>query len=86
MRGKYMLKRFLKYYKPHKKIFIFDMLASLLVALLGIVYPIVTRTMLNDYIPGQKYDMIIISGAVLLVLYFIRMLLNYFIQYKGHVI
>ena len=80
-----MLKRFLKYYKPHKKIFIFDMLASLLVALLGIVYPIVTRTMLNDYIPGQKYDMIIISGAVLLVLYFIRMLLNYFIQYKGHV-
>ena len=28
---------------------------------------------------------IIISGIALLVLYFIRMLLNYFIQYKGHV-
>ena len=80
-----MLRRFLSYYKPHKKIFILDMLASLLVAMLGIIYPIVTRTMLNDYIPGKKYDLIIFSGVVLLVLYVIRMLLNFFIQYKGHV-
>ena len=80
-----MLRRFLKYYKPHKRIFILDMLASLLVAMLGIIYPIVTRTMLNDYILQQKYDLIIISGVILLVLYFVRMLLNFFIQYKGHV-
>ena len=80
-----MLKRFLRYYKPHKKIFILDMLASLLVALLGIIYPVVTRTMLNDYIPEKKYNHIIIAGILLLVLYFIRMLLNFFIQYKGHV-
>ena len=80
-----MLKRFLSYYKPHRKIFILDMLASLLVALLGIIYPIVTRTMLNDYIPEKKYDLIIISGIVLLCLYLVRMLLNFFIQYKGHV-
>ena len=80
-----MLKRFLPYYKPHMRIFILDLLASLLVALLGIVYPIVTRTMLNDYIPNQKYNYIIIAGVVLLVLYFVRMMLNYFIQYKGHV-
>ena len=80
-----MLKRFLKYYKPHKKIFILDMLASLLVALLGIIYPIVTRTMLNDYIPNEKYNLIIISGVILLLLYFVRMILNFFIQYKGHV-
>ena len=80
-----MLKRFLRYYKPHRKIFILDILASLLVALLGIIYPVVTRTMLNDYIPNEKYNLIIISGIALLVLYFIRMLLNYFIQYKGHV-
>ena len=79
-----MLKRFLRYYRPHKVIFILDMLASLTVALLGIIYPIVTRTMLNDYIPEKKYDLIIISGIILLLLYVARMLLNYFIQYKGH--
>ena len=80
-----MLKRFLPYYKPHMKIFTLDLLASLLVALLGIVYPIVTRTMLNDFIPNKQYNYIIIAGVVLLVLYFVRMMLNYFIQYKGHV-
>lgn len=79
-----MFKKFLSYYKPHKKILVLDMLASLSVALLGILYPIVTRTMLNDLIPNRQYTLIIISGVTLFVLYFIRMLLNYFIQYQGH--
>ena len=79
-----MFKRFLSYYKPHKKLFVLDMIASLSVALLGILYPIVTRTMLNDLIPNRQYRMIIIAGVSLFVLYFIRMLLNYFIQYQGH--
>ncbi|MBQ8687304.1 MAG: ABC transporter ATP-binding protein [Ruminococcus sp.] len=79
-----MIRRFLSYYRPHKKILVLDMLASLSVALLGIIYPVVTRNMLNDLIPNQKYRLIIISGVSLFVLYFIRMLLNYFIQYQGH--
>ncbi len=81
-----MLKRFLAYYKPHKVMFIFDMLASLLVAVIAIFYPIITRYMLNDFIPLGKFDKIIIFGFLLLLLYLIRMLLNYFIQYQGHTI
>ena len=81
-----MLKRFLAYYKPHKVMFIFDMLASLAVAMIGIFYPIITRNMLNDFIPEKKYKMIIIFGSLLLVLYVIRALLDYFIQYQGHII
>ncbi len=80
-----MLKRFISYYKPHKLIFSLDMLASLAISLIGIVYPIVTRRMLNDLIPNKNYRMIIIAGISLLAIYFIRMLLNYFIQYYGHV-
>ena len=80
-----MLKRFLRYYRPHKKLFLLDMGASLLVAMLGIIYPIVTREMLNDLIPERKYRLIVIAGLALLLLYFVRMLLNYFIQYQGHV-
>ena len=80
-----MLKRFLSYYKPHKKIFFLDMTASLFVSLIAILYPIVTRTMLNDLIPNRNYKMIVIFGVSLLVLYAIRMGLNYFIQYQGHV-
>lgn len=80
-----MLKRFIAYYKPHKIVFCLDMLAALAVALVGIVYPVVTRLMLNDLIPNRNYRMVVVFGVTLLGLYLIRMLLNYFIQYYGHV-
>lgn len=79
-----MLKRFLAYYKPHKLLFALDMLASLAVSLIGIVYPMVTRHMLNDLIPNRNYRMIIIFGIALFATYVVRMLLNFFIQYYGH--
>lgn len=80
-----MLKRFLQYYKPHVGLFTLDMLASLMVALLAVVYPMVTRTMLNTLIPERRYREIVWAGLILLGIYVIRMLLQYFIQYKGHV-
>ncbi len=80
-----MLKRFFGYYRPHVKLFIADMLASLTVALVGILYPMITREMLNNLIPNKQYRTIVIYGVGLLVLYLVRMLLNFFIQYYGHV-
>ena len=79
-----MLRRFLEYYRPHKKLFALDMAASLTVAFIGVVYPMVTRALLNDLIPNRKFRLIVIYGVGVLVLYFIKMLLNYFIQYQGH--
>lgn len=80
-----MIKRFLSYYIPFKKIFILDMLASFFIACLGMLYPITTRLMLNNLIPNKNYKMIYIFGIILLITYFIRMLLRYFVQYYGHV-
>lgn len=80
-----MIERFLSYYKPFKKIFILDMLASFLIACLGMLYPITTRVMLNNLIPNKNYKMIYIFGFILLVTYVIRMLLRYFVQYYGHI-
>ncbi|MBQ2252766.1 MAG: ABC transporter ATP-binding protein [Clostridia bacterium] len=81
-----MLKKFLRYYKPHRLIFALDMAASLLVSVIGIFYPILTRTLVGEFTSGSLNHRIIISGGVgLLALYFLRLLLNYFIQYQGHV-
>ncbi len=63
-----------------------DMLASLLISIIGMVYPVVTNNMLNTYIPQKMYKTIVISGIVVLTLYVIRMLLRYFVQYYGHMI
>ena len=79
-----LLRRFVSYYKPHKKLFAMDMGAALLVSAIGVVYPIITRTMLNTLIPDRQYRLIVIFGLALLLLYFFKMMLNYFIQYQGH--
>lgn len=54
-----MLKRFIAYYKPHLFMFSLDMLASLFISLIGMLYPIITRNMLNDYIPNKNIDAIV---------------------------
>ena len=42
-----MLKRFIGYYKPHKKMLVLDMLAALFISVIGMAYPVVTNKMLN---------------------------------------
>ena len=81
-----MFKRFISYYRPHKMMLVMDLLASLFISLIGMVYPIVTNKMLNEYIPQKMYTTIVIAGVIVLALYIIRMLLRYFVQYYGHII
>ena len=81
-----MLKRFVSYYRPHWKMLTLDMLAALLISIIGMVYPVVTNNMLNTYIPQKMYSTIVIAGIVVLALYVVRMLLRYFVQYYGHLI
>ena len=81
-----MFKRFVSYYKPHRKMLILDMLAALLTSAIGMVYPMVTNKMLNEYIPNKMYRTIVIAGIIVMVLYITRMFLRYFVQYYGHMI
>ena len=81
-----MLRRFITYYKPHKKLFFLDMLASLIVSCIAILYPIITRYMLKVLIPESNYHMIIIFGLFLFGIYVIRTMLRFFIQFYGHMI
>ena len=80
-----MLKRFISYYKPHKKMLFLDMLASAIMSGLTIIYPIITRKVLNDYVPNQNYKMVLISGIIVLALYLVKMFLKWFVQYFGHI-
>ncbi|MBO4667944.1 MAG: ABC transporter ATP-binding protein [Bacilli bacterium] len=79
-----MFKRFISYYKPHKKLFILDMLASLMISVIGLGYPMITNKMLKEWIKDNNIRYIVIFGILLLVIYVIRMLLRFFVQYYGH--
>jgi len=81
-----MLRQFISYYKPHKKMLTLDMLAALMISVIGMVYPIVTNKMLNEYIPNKMYSTIVVAGIIVLLLYVVRLLLRYFVQYYGHII
>ena len=80
-----MFKRFVHYYKNHKLILTLDMIAAFLIAVTGIGYPIITRIMLNTWIPAGEMKWIIIGGLSLVGIYLIRMGLRFFVQYYGHV-
>ena len=80
-----MFKRFVHYYHNHKLILTLDMIAAFLIAVTGIGYPIITRIMLNEWIPSGEIKYIIIGGSSLVAIYLVRMGLRYFVQYYGHI-
>ena len=53
-----MLKKFISYYKPHKKMFFLDLLAAFFISVCDLFYPILTRSILYDFIPNKKLKVI----------------------------
>ena len=62
------------------------MFCDFLISIISMSYPILTRTMINDLIPNKKFNLIIIFGVSLLVLYIIKAILKYFFDYYGHMV
>lgn len=81
-----MLKRFARYYKPHMKLFILDMIAALIVACADLFYPRIAQNIINDYVPNKNLRMLLVWSGALLLIYIIKMLLSYFMQYQGHMV
>ena len=81
-----MLKKFISYYKPHKRLFIIDMICAFLLAVCNIVYPIIAKLIVNNYAKNQNWKMIIILCSILLIIYIIKALLNFVLQYWGHIV
>lgn len=80
------LKYFFSFYKPHLKLFIFDLSCAFIVSLCNLVYPSIARNIINIYVPNKELNMIIIFCIVLLGVYIIKLFLNYCLQYWGHIV
>ncbi|MGL5821680.1 MAG: ABC transporter ATP-binding protein, partial [Sarcina sp.] len=81
-----MLKFFIKYYKPYKKLFFLDIIAAFLMAICDLFYPILTRNIIDDVIPNKNLRMLWIFAIALVVIFVFKAGLNYFMQYQGHVL
>lgn len=80
-----MIRKLAHYYRPHLLLFLADMACALLVAVINIFYPIITRAIINNYVPSGNARLLMIWAAALLGMYILKAGLNYFIQYYGHV-
>ena len=81
-----MLKNFIKFYKPYKKLFFLDLLVATIASVCELIYPMLTRTLINETIPNRNIRTIGVFAVVLIILYLIKAACAYFMQYWGHVV
>ena len=80
-----MIKRFISYYKPHMAVFIADLACALALAAIDLFYPMITRNILNVYIPEKNMKLLLIWSGIAVGLYVLKMGFNFFVTYYGHV-
>jgi ATP-binding cassette, subfamily B, bacterial len=79
-----MIRRFLSFYLPHKKLFILDFSCAVVVALLELGFPMAVQWMIDKLLPTQNWSAIMWAGGGLLLLYLISMGLQFIVNYWGH--
>lgn len=84
--NKDLFKSFLSYYKPNLRLFIIDMSCAFLMALIDLLFPMVSRHILGNVIPSGEIRLLFVFGLGLLILYCIHAVLNYVVNYWGHIV
>ncbi|WP_121641099.1 ABC transporter ATP-binding protein [Virgibacillus sp. Bac330] len=79
-----MLRRFFSYYKPHKRLFAVDFTSAVIVALLELAFPVAVQYFIDDLLPGNDWDVIIVVSVLLLLVYLLSTVLQYVVTYYGH--
>ena len=78
------LKIFLSYYKPHWKIFAFDMFCAIMIALIDITFPMISKFTIDSLLPNKNFKAFFILIGALLVIYVLRRTFSWFVNYWGH--
>ncbi|MDO4565429.1 MAG: ABC transporter ATP-binding protein [Clostridia bacterium] len=85
------LKRFLGYYKPHKKMLVLDLSCASAISLVDLGYPLLTQYILRTLMPEMKLDNSLLSVFFMLLVfallaYLIRTVMQYVVNYWGHLL
>ena len=78
------IREFAAFYKPHLGMFLLDMFCALIIALVDILFPVVTRKVLYDYIPNQAMRTFLIVMGAMLAAFLIRTGAQWVVTYLGH--
>lgn len=79
-----MLRDFMAYYRPYKKLFLLDFSCAIIVAILELAFPIMVQSTINKILPTGNWSMIIAISLGLLSVYVLNTILHYIVIYYGH--
>ncbi|MDY3015450.1 MAG: ABC transporter ATP-binding protein [Evtepia sp.] len=79
------LRIFLSYYGPHKHLFFLDMFCALLICLIDLAFPYLSRSALNTMLPNQAYRAFFTVVLFFAVAYVCKGFLYFTVSYWGHV-
>ena len=78
--------RFFKYYRPHRRLFLLDLICSFLISVCNMFYPMIARNIMNDYVPNENLRLLITWAVVLACIYALKCILTFIVGYWGHVL
>ena len=78
------LKIFFSYYKPHLKIFLLDMFCAVLISLIDICFPMISKFTIDSILPEQKFKTFFILIIALLAMYLLRKGFTWIVNFWGH--
>ncbi len=81
-----MLRAFLAYYRPHKRLLMLDFGCAALSGMLELAFPMAVRGFIDHLLPGQDLKLILVAIAALMTLYLINGALMAIVTYWGHVL
>ncbi|MGN0906313.1 MAG: ABC transporter ATP-binding protein [Bullifex sp.] len=79
-----LMRRFVEYYRPFMKLFILDIAIAAFSSVLSILFPLLTRYLLNVPIPQRDYRGMTVIFAIMLAVYIIQAVSNYIRIRWGH--
>jgi len=77
-----MLRKFISYYRPHRKLFIFNLTCAFFIAVLNLVFPYLAGQAFNP--ENLRFNFILTISGALLLIFTARMVLAYIVNYWGH--
>lgn len=81
---KSIFKIFISYFKPHKKLFILDMCCALMIALIDLAFPYISRWCMYQLLPHNAYRTFFIVMVIVSAAFLLRAFFYFVIGYWGH--
>lgn len=75
---------FASYIRPHKKGFAIDMILSVIIALIDLIFPYVSRWSMNTLLPQNVFHTFFVVMAIMFLAYILKAVFNYLVTIIGH--